>query len=523
MGDLLESGNKNPISSSNKSNVNNQNEKKNINIDNQNQKNSINMGNQNEKKNMDNQNQKKNINMGNQNEKKNMDNQNQKKNMNNYLNEKKNINMDNQKGKEHMNMNNQNEKKNMNTDSQIGMNMNMNMDNKIGMNMNMDYPARMMNMNMDYPARMMNMNMGYPAGMMNMNMGNPAGMMNMNMGYPAGMMNMNMGYPTGMMNMNMGNPTGMMNMNMGYPAGMMNMNMGYPSGMMNINNQIEMNNINMGNQMEMDDDQQKIQNLLKNQGYEIIKFIYKTKYGKLFLISNTLNKNMENIYFLNKIEIKSKLEKKKFEKEIDNLKANNSKYIMKINEYYFFSEKDKEILLIILNYYENNLFKIIYESNFLTSRYVWKIFIQIILGLNSLNLNNIKSDRLIPQNIYIDNENNIKIGGINMILDIADESLQESILISYCSPEIIKKEKNDEKSIIWSIGCILYELVFKKPTFFDNNIEDIKDKILKINYNLPDECEKEISFILQKLICKKMKRLTIKELISEEIFKKKNI
>ena len=550
MGDLLESGNKNPISSSNKSNANNQNEKKNINIDNQSQKKSINMSNQNEKKNMnnylnekkninignqnenknkddqnlkksinmgnqnekkymDNQNQKKNINIGNQNEKKYMDNQSLKKNMNNYLNEKKNINMDNQKGKEHMNMNNQNEKKNMNTDSQIGMNMNI-MDNKKGMNINMDNQSGIMNMNMGYPAGMMNMNMGYPSGMMNMNMGYPSGMMNMNMGYPARMMNMNMGYPAGMMNMNMG-----------YPARMMNMNMGYPARMMSINNQMEMNNMNMANQMGMDDEQQNIQNLLKYQGYEIIKFIYKTKYGKLFLISNILNKNRENIYFLNKIEIKSKLEKKKFEKEIDNLKAINSKYIMKINEYYFFSEKEKEILLIILNYYENNLFKIIYESNFLTSRYVWKIFIQIILGLNSLNLNNIKSDGLIPQNIYIDNENNIKIGGINMILDIADESLQESILISYCSPEIIKKEKNDEKSIIWSIGCILYELAFKKPTFFDNNIEDIKDKILNINYNLPDECEQEISFILQKLICKKMKRLTIKELISEKIFKKK--
>ena len=184
-------------------------------------------------------------------------------------------------------------------------------------------------------------------------------------------------------------------------------------------------------------------------------------------------------------------------------------------------KKKKNFFLIILNYYENNLLKIIHESNFLNSRNVWKIFIQLILGLNSLNLNNNLLNNLIPQNIFIDNENNIKIGGINVILDIAKNGIQESLLLPYHSPEIIKGEKIDEKSIIWSLGCILYELVFKKHVFWDIKDENIKNNILNINYNLPEDCEKELSFILQKLICEKKKRLTIKELIFEEIFKKK--
>ena len=49
--------------------------------------------------------------------------------------------------------------------------------------------------------------------------------------------------------------------------------------------------------------------------------------------------------------------------------------------------------------------------------YAWIIFIQIVLGLNSLNLNNIIPVNLILQNRDIHNENNIKIGGINMILE----------------------------------------------------------------------------------------------------------
>jgi hypothetical protein len=40
---------------------------------------------------------------------------------------------------------------------------------------------------------------------------------------------------------------------------------------------------------------------------------------------------------------------------------------------------------------------------------------------------------------------------------------------------------------------------------------------------LPDDCEKELSLILQKLICEKKNRLTIKDLIFEEAFKNKII
>jgi len=196
---------------------------------------------------------------------------------------------------------------------------------------------------------------------------------------------------------------------------------------------------------------------------------------------------------------------------------------MKIIKNFFFTEKEKEIVLIIINYYEYNLFKIIHESNFLNSRNAWKIFIQITLGLNSLILKNILPIDLTPQNIYIDNGNNIKLGGINMILDISKDYIEESLLIPYHSPEIIKEEKNDEKSFIWSMGCILYELAFKKPAFWGLYIRNIKDKILQINYDLPDDCEEELSLILQKLICEKKKRLTIKELLFEEAFKKKII
>lgn len=35
----------------------------------------------------------------------------------------------------------------------------------------------------------------------------------------------------------------------------------------------------------------------------------------------------------------------------------------------------------------------------------------------------------------------------------------------YASPEVFKDEKYDSKSDMWSLGCVLYELVTLKPPF----------------------------------------------------------
>lgn len=266
-----------------------------------------------------------------------------------------------------------------------------------------------------------------------------------------------------------------------------------------------------------------IENSLNN-SYKIIKQFYKTNNGELFLISDKLNENKEsNFYFLNKIIIKTEEEKRKIEKDIDNLNKIDSKYIMKIIDHFIIHEEKKESMGIVLDFYENNLLELIYNKNFLNSRNIWKIFIQIILGLNSLNLNNILPVYLLPHNIYIDKENNIKIGGINIILDTINKNIQKSSIHSYFCPEILKGEKTDEKSIIWSLGCILYELAFKKNVFLNENDEEMKNKILKINYDLPNSCERELRLIIPKLICEREKRLTIKDLIFEGTFKNKII
>ena len=214
----------------------------------------------------------------------------------------------------------------------------------------------------------------------------------------------------------------------------------------------------------------------------------------------------KKLFILHKIEIKSNEEKEKISLEIANLNLIDSKYIIKIEKYFIEKEEDvekeKEFGSFFINYYKNNLEKIIYESNFLNSRIIWKIFIQIILGLQSLHFNNIFVKYFKPKNIFFDNENNIKIAGMNNFLDFTEEN-EEDFLYYPDNEEI------NEKSNIFSLGCILYELVLKKKP----------PKKLKFDLD-SEKCEDDFKKILSKLLCEKEKRLKLNEILLEPIIKR---
>jgi NIMA (never in mitosis gene a)-related kinase len=49
----------------------------------------------------------------------------------------------------------------------------------------------------------------------------------------------------------------------------------------------------------------------------------------------------------------------------------------------------------------------------------------------------------------------------------------------YASPEVWKDEPYDSKSDIWSLGCVLYEMVTLKPPFRANDMNGLYKRVLK--------------------------------------------
>ena len=124
--------------------------------------------------------------------------------------------------------------------------------------------------------------------------------------------------------------------------------------------------------------------------YEIIKNIGNTKNNRLLLVLGDFNKTGEkNHYLLNKFEIND-INKSQLISHIKNMSSLNCKYIIKIYDFFIEQEGTKNYLCILTDYYEKgNLEKLITKKEFISSRFIWRVFIQLVFGLNSLHLNNI--------------------------------------------------------------------------------------------------------------------------------------
>ena len=253
--------------------------------------------------------------------------------------------------------------------------------------------------------------------------------------------------------------------------------------------------------------------------YKLIKNIGFDKFGELLLVSYNIDGLDKKLYVMEKIEVKSGKLKNEIIQKMDILKNINSKYINKIYDYFFVNEEGKYFAFILMDYCEKgNLNQIIYETNYLNQRTIWRIFIQIIQGLQLLYSNDIILKSLTPLNILLDKNNNAKIGRFDIIYDFSDEYLfqENEDLLSYVSPEILNGLPYTNKCIVWSLGCILYELVFKNKAFnyYENNINIEIER-----FEIPDNCGINFRIFLSKLLCEEQNRLTINEIIYNGILK----
>ncbi|GIQ85199.1 hypothetical protein KIPB_006834, partial [Kipferlia bialata] len=84
-----------------------------------------------------------------------------------------------------------------------------------------------------------------------------------------------------------------------------------------------------------------------------------------------------------------------------------------------------------------------------------------------------------PENVLLDNNGTVKIVDFGFARTVSPHGLAETYCGSplYMSPEIFRKEKYDEKTDIWSLGCVLYELVSGRHPFQASSMADLTHKL----------------------------------------------
>ena len=144
-----------------------------------------------------------------------------------------------------------------------------------------------------------------------------------------------------------------------------------------------------------------------------------------------------------------------------------SKYVVK---YYDSFEEDGK-LNIIMEYCDNGDLNDFIErqkktKHLLSENMVWKIFIKITLGLADIHKLKILHRDLKSLNIFLKKDDDIRVGDLG-VAKILNQTFFAKTFIGtpyYLSPEICEDKPYNDKSDVWALGCILYELcTFQHP------------------------------------------------------------
>ncbi len=113
---------------------------------------------------------------------------------------------------------------------------------------------------------------------------------------------------------------------------------------------------------------------------------------------------------------------------------------------------------------------------------VWSMFLQIALALKHLHARNILHRDLKTANVFLTGENNVvKVGdlGVSKYLKAEDALAQTSIGTPYyISPEIWRNKAYNDKSDVWSLGCVLYELLTFRHPYDGHDLKSLANKVL---------------------------------------------
>ena len=130
---------------------------------------------------------------------------------------------------------------------------------------------------------------------------------------------------------------------------------------------------------------------------------------------------------------------------------------------------------------------------------IWSMFLKITIGLATLHKSKILHRDLKALNIFLTKDLDIKIGDFGVAKILTQTGFAKTVIGTpyYLSPELCDELPYNDKSDVWALGCILYELCTYEHPF---NAKCQASLVLKIIQSTPQPISKIYNENLQKLI-----------------------
>lgn len=260
--------------------------------------------------------------------------------------------------------------------------------------------------------------------------------------------------------------------------------------------------------------------------YEICKLIGKGNYGKAYLVKSMEDNNL----YVNKIIDMSQFTKEQLESalhEAEILKSLQHPNIIRCIDFFV---DDKKLCLVTEYADLGDLSKIIkyqiLSGYYFCEEIILNWFTQLCFAIKYIHSKNILHRDLKLSNIFLTSKGNIKLGdfGIAKILTSKDDLAKTLVGTPYyLSPELCLKKPYNHKSDIWSLGCILYEMMYLKHAFEAESLGELVINILKGNFSLNINAgfsKDVINLVKNILIIDANKRPSVNDILNNKVLEK---
>ncbi len=239
--------------------------------------------------------------------------------------------------------------------------------------------------------------------------------------------------------------------------------------------------------------------------FQIISKLGEGAYSTVYKVKRLVD---DKVYALKKVKLLNLSEKEKLNSlnEVRILASVKSNFVISYKEA-FFDEKDSTLGIVMEYADKGDLYQEIVKHKksaaFFEEIEIWRIFIQLVKGLKALHDLKILHRDLKSANVFLFKDSSAKLGDLN-VSKVARRGLgyTQTGTPYYASPEVWRDSPYNNKSDIWSLGCVLYEMITLKPPFRAENMEGLYNKVIKGQFNKIPERFSDDLFSIVKLLLK---------------------
>ncbi|KAL7871405.1 hypothetical protein SRHO_G00063880 [Serrasalmus rhombeus] len=177
-------------------------------------------------------------------------------------------------------------------------------------------------------------------------------------------------------------------------------------------------------------------------------------------------------------------------------------------------DRTNTTLYIVMEYCEGGdlaslITKCIKDRRYLEEDFVLRVMAQLALALKECHGrgnggSTVLHRDLKPANIFLDAKQNVKLGDFGLARILKHETSFAKTFVGtpyYMSPEQMNRMSYNEKSDIWSLGCLLYELCALSPPFTAYNQKELAEKIKEGKFRrIPYRYSSELNTLLSRML-----------------------